>query len=287
MFSRFGATTLIVAGLLVGGCGDSSEPASSGGESSAPVKAEGGYIVGRVLGQDGKPIAVAEEIAISVHGVSEAGERVSYSPAVKPDGTYKQKLVPGSFRTSTSTVSVRAGDDLFVFPLTPQGNLWNKDRDSADGIEQDFVWNMTGQRTSEKPDPNNHTHWYGMNIGLMFSMWREDLKKSAMPPPEGSTVVFTLKPLSKLINGQDGSELTIQRGWRAKDVTQIDSLNDLPPATYELSGVVKLADGSTKPLVLQGPGDYPNFKPSTKLPLAKDNIIGGMAKWQVGFAMQE
>lgn len=290
MFCRTGLTVAaIVVALLAGGCGDSSEPSSSspGGESSAPMIAEGGYIVGRVLGQDGKPIAVAEEISISVHGVSEAGERVSYSPAVKPDGTYKQKLVPGSFRTSTSTVSVRAGDDLLVFPLTPQGSLWNKDRDSADGIEQDFVWNMTGQRTSDKPDPNNHTHWHGMNIGVSFSIWRDDLKKASTRPVDGTTFVFTLKPQSKLVNGEDGRELTIERAWRGNDITPIDDLNDLPPASYEITAIAKLPDGTTQPVLLQGAGDYPNYKPSAKAPLAKDSLIGGMAKWEISFVLAE
>ncbi len=290
MFCRTGLTAAaIVVAVLAGGCGDSSEPSSSssGGDSPAPVKAEGGYIVGRVLGQDGKPIAVASDIAINVYGVSEAGERVQYSPAVKADGTYKQKLVPGAFRAGRSLVKVRHGEHEFDYELTPQGNLWNKDRDSAEGIEQDFVWNMTGQRTSDKPDLNNHTHWYGMNMGVSFSIWRDDLKKASARPVDGTTFVFTLKPQSKLVNGEDGKELTIERAWRGNDITPIDDLNDLPPASYEITAIAKLPDGTTKPVLLQGAGDYPNYKPSAKAPLAKDSIIGGMAKWEISFVLAE
>src|SRR5687767_8542713 len=120
--------------MLSTGCDDSSPtPASgggggsAGGESAAPVKAEGGYATGRVLGEDGKPIAVADDISVSLYGVSEAGEKVSYSPAVKPDGTWRQKLVPGSYRFGRSLVKMKRGADTFQFYLEPQGSMWNKD----------------------------------------------------------------------------------------------------------------------------------------------------------------
>src|SRR5688500_14307309 len=109
------AAVLMSVGLLVGGCNDedgaSSSSSSSSGQSTsganAPLKAESGHATGRVLGEDGKPITVAEDITISLYGVSEAGEKVSYSPGVKPDGAYKQKLVPGAYRFGTSTLKAK------------------------------------------------------------------------------------------------------------------------------------------------------------------------------------
>ncbi len=279
--------TIIAAGIL-GGCGDSdTKQPSASGDSSAPQKAESGYIVGRVLGQDGKPIAVADDVMLNVYGVSEAGEKVSYSPGVKPDGTYKQKLVAGSYRIGRAIVKVKFADHTFNYELSPQGNLYNKDRDAKDGIEQDFVWNMTGQRTTDKPDPNNHTHWYGMNIGMRFSTYREDLKKAPTVPPDGTKLVLTLKPLSKLVNGEEGKTLTIEREWQSKAYPQSADLNDLPPATYEVTGVAKLPDGSTKTILLQGKGDYPRFLPVTKATLELDGIIGGMAKPPIGWVLEE
>jgi len=287
MKSTWVAAAMIAAGLL-SGCGDSdTTDASASAVSSTPLKAEGGYIVGKVLGQDGKPIAVAEDIALSVYGVSEAGEKVSYSPGVKPDGTYKQKLVAGSYRMGRAIVKVKFGEHLFNFELTPKGNLYNKDRDAKDGIEQDYVWNMTGQHTTDQPDPNNHTHWYGMNIGMRFSGWRNDINKAPTVPPDGTKLIFTLKPLTKLVNGEDGKELTIEREWQSKAYPQSADLNDLPPASYEVTGVAKLPDGSTKTILLLGKGDYPKFVPVTKATLELDGILGGMAKPPIGWVVEE
>lgn len=273
---------VMVTSALVAGCGS-----ESSGDPSAPMKAESGYIVGRVLGSDGKPIAVAQDIALNVEGVSEAGERVNFSPAVKPDGTFRQKLVAGSYRIGRSTVDVKFGDHVFTYDLTPQGELHDKNREANDGITQDFVWNMTGQRTSGTPDPNNHTHWYGMTIGMQFSLYRDDIRQATTAPPAGTTLVFTLKPMTTLVNGQAGQTLTIEREWRPRDITTNDNLNDLPPATYEITGVATLPDGTTKTILLQGPGDYPKFGPAATAVLELDGLLGGMSKPPIAWVLDE
>ena len=260
---------------------------TSGGstESAAPVKAEGGYATGHVLGEDGKPITVAEDISISLYGVSEAGEKVSYSPGVKPDGTYKQKLVPGAYRFGKATLKAKHGPNTFRFDLVPQGSMWNKDRDAKEGIQQDFVWKVTGARPDVNLDPNNHTHWYGMSIGMRFITYREDTKKGAVAPPAGTKLIYTLKPTSKCIDGRELQPITLERSWNGDQYTPGGDLSDLPPADYEVSGVAKLPDGTTKPLLLQGRGDYPGFKQVMKAPLEADSIIGGMWKQLAGWVV--
>jgi hypothetical protein len=265
------------------------EPAPAAGAQStaAPVKAESGFIVGRVVGEDGKPIAVAEDISINVYGVSEAGEKVSYSPAVKADGTYRQKLVPGSYRIGRSMIKVRHGEDVFSFPLVPEGNLYKKDRDAADGIEQNFVWKVTGSTQEGEADPNNHTHWHGMSIGMRFNTYRDDLKKGTTAPPAGTKLIFTLTPTSKCIDGRELKPVEIERQWDPSEIFPNKDLNDLPPADYTITGVARMPDGSTRKILLQGSGDYPAFKQSAKAPLQVDKIIGTMAKPPIGFVIDE
>jgi hypothetical protein len=288
------ACLIVVAGGCDRGESSSSSPSSSSssapGQSAAaaaPAKAEAGYVSGRVLGEDGKPITVADDIAVPLYGISEAGEKLSYSPAVKPDGSYRQKVAPGLYRFGVlGHVKVKHGPHTFRMPMTPVGAMWNKDREAKEGIEQDFVWHVTGKRPDVAGDPNNATHWYGMSVGMTFQTYRSDVNKSSVPPPAGTKLVFTLKPTSKCIDGRELQPITLERAWQPEKITPNDALNDLPPADYELSGVAKLPDGTTKPILLQGRGDYPAFKPSVKATLEADAITGGMWKQLVGWVVE-
>jgi hypothetical protein len=264
--------------VLLSGCGGDDAPVA--GAPAAPSTPSANYATGKVTFVDGSQITGdVKDITVTIDGISEAGERVSYSPAVT-NGTYKQKLVPGQYRFSTSSIKVHFGENDFNLNLEPVGSNWNKNRDAADGIVQDWVWKPTGQAQTwgAKPDPNNATHWYGMNLGMRYSTYREDIKASAQPLPEGTKMVFTLTPLSKSIDGKDLKPITIEREWRAKDITPNDDLNDFPPANYEITGVCKLPDGTTKAIVFQGAGDYPNYVEKGRVPLQMDNILSGYFK---------
>jgi len=219
---------------------------------------------------------ITKDITIDIGGVSEAGEKIQYSPIVK-NGQYKQKLVPGQFYFGRSTVTLRFEGKEYMLKLVPVGPNWNKNQDAAEGIVQDFVWKPTGQAETwgDKADLNNHTHWHGMNLGMRFAGWREDLSAVAVRPPDGTKLVFTLTPLSKSIDGRDLQPIVFEREWRDKDSTPNDDLNDFPPANYEITGIATLPDGTTKPIAFQGAVNYPNFVSTGKVPLDKDNILGG------------
>lgn len=243
------------------------------------------FAIGRVTLEDGKPITGdVQDYAISIHGVSEAGEKVSYSPVVK-NGAYRQRLVAGQFRFGRSVIKVKFGETVFTFELVPVGRFWDKNQDAADGIVQDFVWKPTGQRETygAKPNPNNATHWRGLNIGMSFQTWRSDINKAPTVLPEGTKLVFTLTPTSKSIDGRELQPLTVEREWRPKAGTTNDDLNDLPIATYELTGVAKLPDASTRPILFQGPGVYPKFVAKGVVTVDYDNILGGLWKPPFGW----
>lgn len=253
---------------------------------SADLAPKPGYAIGRVSFEGGQPITGdIQDYSLSITGISEAGVNVSYSPIVK-NGSYKQKLVPGQYRfNQLSSIKVKFGDKEYSLPLVPVGKHWNKSQDAADGIVQDFVWKPTGQRETygAPANPNNATHWHGMSIGMRFQTWRSDTNKAPVVLPEGTQLIFTLKPTSKSIDGRELAPITIVRDWRPKDITTNDDLNDLPPANYELTGTAKLPDGSTRPILLQGRGVYPNFVEKGVATVDYDGITGGMWKQPFGW----
>ena len=219
------------------------------------------HAIGRVTFGDGKPITGdVQDYSIGIMGISEAGEKINYTPIVK-NGAYRQKLVAGQFRFWGGTIKVKFGEFVYTLDLVPVGPNWNKNQDSDDGIVQDFVWKPTGRRETygAKPDPNNATHWHGLSIGMRFQTFRSDTGTISKALPEGTKLVFTLRPTSRSLDGRDLQPITVEREWRPKDITTNDDLNDLPPANYELTGVAKLPDGTTRPIHLQGKGVYPKY----------------------------
>lgn len=271
--------------LLIGGClGDTAD------EAGAASRAAGaGYASGKVTMPDGSPIvAEIKDVFLSIQGVSEAGERVSYAPAVQDDGTYAQKLAPGQYTFGSSRIAVVFDGQEHLLPLEPVGRLAEKDRDAADGIAQDFVWKPTGLTPygqSQGSDPNNHTHWYGMHVRLRADGYRNDLNASATPIPVEASLRFSLEGKGRGIDGREGPSFSVVRAIDPDGFKDQD-LNDLMPARYVLTGVAVLADGTTKPLLLQGPGDYPGYKPSVEIAPINDQILGKLSGPAVSFVME-
>lgn len=252
---------------------------------AAEQKPQPNYAIGRITFEDGKPITGdVQDYIISIEGVSEAGQRISYTPIVK-NGAYRQKLAAGQFRFGRGTIKVKFGETVYTKELVPVGPNWSKSQDAADGIVQDFVWKPTGLRETygAKPNPNNATHWHGLNIGMSFQRWRSDTNTVPTVLPAGTKLIFTLKPTSRSIDGRELKTFTVEREWRPKDVTMNDDLNDLPVANYELTGVATLPDGTSRPILLQGPGVYPKFVAKGEVTVGYDNILGGMWKPPFGW----
>lgn len=76
-------------------------------------------------------------------------------------------------------------------------------------------------------------------------------------------LTFTLKPLSKQIDGDEAKPITVEKVYSIS--TYFDGLHDLPPANYEASGTATLPDGSTKRILLSVPGaNSGTFSPSVQ-----------------------
>ena len=74
--------------------------------------------------------------------------------------------------------------------------------------------------------------------------------------------------------------------WDPKRITPDAILNDLPPADYEITGEAILSDGSRRPLLLQGPSDYPNFRPVLTANLTPDRRPFRYQKLNAGFVIE-
>jgi hypothetical protein len=256
--------------------------------SSKPVAAAAGYAAGRITMADGQPLrGEVKDISVSISGVSEAAERVQYAPAVKPDGTYRQKLAPGQYVFNASTITVVYQNGEHRLPLEPVGAAWNKNRDAEEGIVQDFLWKVTGPTPygqSEGLDTNNATHWYGMSIGLRPDGWRNDTNAAPTSIPDGTRMTFTLEATGPAIDGRELEPIVVERSFKNTGWNSLD-LADIPPAPYRLSGVATLPDGSTKPLLLQGQVEYPAYAPTVQIKVEKDSILGKIAKPLLSFVL--
>lgn len=248
-----------------------------------------GFALGRISFEDGTRLTGnIVGYAVAIYGVSSAAERVSYSPVVQPDGTYRQRLVPGNYTVAQAFVTLRHGGVEFRVPLEPVGDLANKSRDAEAGIVQDFVWKVIGATSfgrSGKPDPNEQGHWFGAHIRLTWQTYQQG-KGATKPPPDGTRLVFTCRPLSPTLDGRTMEPFILQRDWRPARTTPVEDLNDLPPADYEVTGEARLPDGTIKPILFQGPADYPRFVPVLKAPLGKDGFVSTFSRTTAGFIVE-
>lgn len=307
---RFGqrliGSCLLYAAVGWSGCADSQPenappPADgAGAENAEPGEAEPSaaeqalpvahVVSGRVTMADGSPLrGDVREIRLFLSGVSEDAQEVTYSPAVDDDGAYRQKVAAGQYRFTRAEILVGYDGDVFTLPLAPVGKLAHKPRDAADGIVQDFVWQLTGPTPlgqNEGGDPWNATHWYGLSIGLSAEIYRNDIDRPAVKLPAGTLLTFTLQPTGPALDGSEPQPVTLEREYDPDSLHNPD-LHDLPPAPYRLSGTATLPDGTVKPLLLQTTDDYPEYRETVAVALRVDQLLGHMAKPPVMFTVEE
>ncbi len=256
-----------LAALLLSACGASGE--------SGPIKPKGNVIAGRVTMEDGSPLrGDIQDIVIGISGVSGAGEKVKYTPVVKPDGTYSQKVAHGMYSFSSDLfcyVVIMYGGTEFHLPLEHVGRNWDKRQDSEDGIVQNFVLKFTGPTPYGKSNGLNigdAAHWYGLSIGMSADTYRNDINASGFKIPAGTKLTFTLKATGNGIDGRPiPGPITLERIY--KDRYESLDLNDLMPAPYEVTGTATLPDGTTKRLLFQV--KYAVYSPVLSLPVKSDS----------------
>ena len=280
---KFGLTTLsLIPFILAGGCVDPEGTGAAGADAPAP---QSGYAVGRVTMEDGTPLrGDIQDVSVSISGVSDAAENVSYQPVITPEGVYRQRLAPGEYTFSPSQLTVVHEGRRFRLPLEPAGALFQKSRNADSGIIQDFVWKVSGPTPygiQSGLSETNHTHWYGMSISVRADSWRSDTGSAPRPIPDGAALSFTLQPLSASISGDTLQPITLQR---IQDHSFSAALNDIIPATYDLSGSVTLPDGSQHPLLLKVAGEAA-YTPSVRMTPEPDGLVSSIHTQMVSYVI--
>ncbi len=263
-----------VAGSSPGGITNAESSRSANAEPGPSVQAESNQFMGRVTNVDGSPISLpGVEFEININGVTGVGQNNNFRPPIGPDGTFKLGLPQGLFYPPYGTITFPFEGKKYIAELDPV-NPYKGTRDGAPGIVQNFVWRITGPKPAAlDPDINNATHWYGITMPAIAAIYRDDTQQVVKPLPDGTKIVWTFTPTSKLIDGSEGKPVTVERKWSA--MSSLDSINDLPPANYEFSAIAILPDGMSKPVLVQE-WDERKYKAMAKLtlqPYANGNTV--------------
>ena len=255
-------TRVLVAAVLGSG--------ACGGPSDAPpnaAAAEAGYFTGRITMRDGSPITLpGVTYKIKIAGVTAVGESNNLYPPISPDGTFRLKLPKGLFYPSSGTITFPFEGKNYLVDFVPVNPVPGT-RDGADGIMQNFIWQISGPKPGTlNPDIRNKEDWFGITMSVGFVPYGDDTQQSPTPMTEGTRLVFTFTPSTKLFDGSEAKPVTVERKWSESPSFSIDAINDLPPANYAISGVAILPEGITKTLKLKE--SYNVFKPTITLTLA-------------------
>lgn len=231
--------------------------ATSAGQPPAPDGRKPGFAAGRVLRQDGRPIAVeGMRIGVTVRGISDrTGQVVSYSPTVGADGRYEVKLEPGTYRSPAGVVEVPFNGRHYRFELDPVQRA-AATFDANAGIHEDFVWHLSGPRATAggAPDESRAGDWHGGPITMRYDADRPDLGRRLTQPPRGTRAVFTLTPTTALADGREGKPITAEREFDELVGLKNPLIPDVPLAMYSVTGVELRPDGQRRPLLFLRPG---------------------------------
>lgn len=245
------SASILLIGVVVGCKDEPAQPAATRPTTNQTVqspvtapsgdpRARPGHAIGRVLGEDGKPVSIPEaRLQVDIVGVSDATNRiVEYHAVVGPDGNYAEKIDKGTYRQVSGRVEFPFspfGEVIYYrMPLHPTTQPAHVD-DGAKGIVRDFVWKLSGLKPGQTPDPEYADAWYGAPITLRYRGFRADLGQSVPFPPPNTKVIFTLTPKGPLADGRTIAPITYERIYAA-DGIRPRVLNDLPLAIYEVSG---------------------------------------------------
>lgn len=243
------------------GCDAADEPKRAADAAPAATVARPGYFSGRVIRPDGKPIGIEKvKFKITIAGIAGQGDRVAYHPEPDGQGQFSVKLAEGIYKQPYGTVTIPFDNGPYTYTLYPRTEITSAE--SARGIACDFEWRITGptKQDETKPDPANHTHWYG---GTSVITWEQnyvvDGKTRAHEVPAGTSFLFTATPKGKWIDGSDGKRLTWKREWHPTFGVRPGTLNDIPPAAggYTVTATEITPEGKERPLILNqlGKGD--------------------------------
>lgn len=217
-----------------------------------PTPAAPHYLVGRVLGADGKPVALdGVRMEVQVNGfLADSLASITETVEVNRDGTYVKKLRKGTYRQPTARIEFPFRRATYRLPLVPVRGVSGQ-QESADGIVQDFVWRLTGPRPGVRAEKNRPDTWLGGSAVLEYHSLRPDVGRVVRPAPAGTKVVITLTPTGPLADGSAGKPIQVTRTYNPTDTALNDALVvDLPLAHYQIAAEEQFPDGRRQPMLL-------------------------------------
>lgn len=243
---------------------------------AAPVKIQPGYIVGRVLDTQGRPLAGAN---VRITGTTFAqGQRTEFDTTTKTDGTYSIRVPDGRYKAKATFTKAWNGN-TYGFILYPLSGDPNTEIDSTEGGVLNFQWKLSGRSAYSAAGATGATDFYGAAVevsycGLPARAYCNEKYTDVTPgaAPEGSTVTLTFTPRAPLVDGtvgkaitytfktvalappggypytipSGGGRTTIGADWpyHSKEFT------DIPLGAYVMTATATLPDGTKKPLRL-------------------------------------
>jgi hypothetical protein len=235
-----GSLPLLTIMLLIG-CKD----AGTGPENGAEI----GYVSGRVVDTQGKPIRGAE-VVIDNTMIYNSSLVVS----TDANGNYKVKLPKvGTFAASAS-IKRQFNGKVYTLSLHPD----NDEILSVDGGVRNFEWKLTGAMGSQMQG-----HYGGsvsVNKYILSGIY------------DSENIEFTLVPKGTLIDGSTGKTLIMKHG--KPHTLDYGYLRDIPLGRYQITAKYK-GNGQSLPLKIGGQFDeYNEFQTSYQLDFEPETIWG-------------
>lgn len=223
-----------------------------------PTPARPGYLVGRVLGADGKPIRTSGgtggvRVEVTAAGVREDAQNVTVRFDVGPDGTFAKKLEPGTYTSITARIEFTFEDHAYRLPLPPANGSESR-QETAFGVAQDFAFKLTGVRPGQRADPERPEVWIGGTINAHYIGVDPIQRRTLRSAPQGTLVRFTLTPQGTLADGSRVPPIVLDRRYDTSG-SALDRplLTDLPLARYRMAGVEQRPDGSRRSVLFLQP----------------------------------
>jgi hypothetical protein len=217
-------------------------PAADAGERKP------GWVVGSLKDSSGNPIKDVAKYTVNAYGTTLlGGQRSSNTLDVDDDGRFAQELPDGLYAVTAHIVKDFEGV-RYRLQLHPDDNKHEQTKlPSKPGIVKNFTWKLTGLRPGY--DPKQTFSYYGPYVQVYDARYLgEDEEKLAAEFGQGAKAVVTLTPTTKLIDGSEGKEITIEAPLGEIGQTVGYKALDLPIAVYKVSARVAGKDGRPRPL---------------------------------------
>jgi hypothetical protein len=207
-----------------------------------------GYVTGRVLTSAGQPLVGAD---ISITGISGSGGNAKFATKSGAGGLFSLPVPNGIYRV-VADWKTRYNDHNYKFDLHPVDGIDTVAHRSAPGIVKDFRLQISGLRPGQEAGKPNtfgeSTKYYGGHISV--SAHRQyGTPTGFVYFPQGSTLVMTLTPRTKLIDGSTGSIRTY-RHTLPSNVTYYEYLSwyidDIPIGLYTVTVEMVGVDGKVQ-----------------------------------------